>query len=191
MEAIMLYTIKRIRQSDPAAKSYLEVILTYPGLHVLLWYRIARFFYLVRLQLLAKIIMNIGTFLTRIEIHPGAKIGKGLFIDHGFGVVIGETTIIGNNVTIYQGVTLGGRGNETTTKRHPTLCDGVMIAAGAKVLGDIQIGKDAKIGANAVVLVDVPAGATAVGIPARIILKEDRPSNIDEICSLEETRRRT
>jgi serine O-acetyltransferase len=191
MEAIMLYTIKRIRQRDPAAKSYLEVILTYPGLHVLFWYRIARFFYLVRLQLLAKIIMNIGTFLTRIEIHPGAKIGKGLFIDHGFGVVIGETTIIGNNVTIYQGVTLGGRGNETTTKRHPTLCDGVMIAAGAKVLGDIQIGKDAKIGANAVVLVDVPAGATAVGIPARIILKEDRPSNIDEICSLEETRRRT
>ena len=187
----MFYTIKRIRQSDPAAKSYLEVVLTYPGLHVLFWYRIARFFYLVRLQLLAKIIMNIGTFLTRIEIHPGAKIGKGLFIDHGFGVVIGETTVIGNNVTIYQGVTLGGRGNETTTKRHPTLCDGVMIAAGAKVLGDIQIGKDAKVGANAVVLVDVPAGATAVGIPARIILKEDRPSNIDEICSLEETRRRT
>ena len=184
----MFYTIKRIKQSDPAAKSYLEVILTYPGLHVLFWYRIARFFYMIRLQLLAKIIVNIGTFLTRIEIHPGAKIGKGLFIDHGFGVVIGETTVIGNDVTIYQGVTLGGRGNETTAKRHPTLCDGAMIAAGAKVLGNIKIGKDAKVGANAVVLVDVPAGATAVGIPARIILKADRPSNIDEICSLEETK---
>ena len=181
----MFYTIKRIRKSDPAAKSYLEVLLTYPGLHVLYWYRISRFFYLIKLHLLAKLIMNIGKFLTSIEIHPGARIGKGLFIDHGIGVVIGETTVIGNNVTIYQGVTLGGRGNETTVKRHPTLCDGVMIAAGAKVLGDIQIGKDAKVGANAVVLTDVPAGATAVGIPARIILKENKPENFDEICSLE------
>lgn len=185
----MFYTIKRIRQSDPAAKSMLEVLLTYPGLHVLFWYRLSRLFYLVHLSLIAKLFMNIGSFLTRIEIHPGAKIGKGLFIDHGFGVVIGETTVIGNDVTIYQGVTLGGRGNETTTKRHPTLCDGAMIAAGAKVLGNITIGKDAKVGANAVVLVDVPAGATAVGIPARIILKTDQPQNMDEICSLEQTRR--
>jgi serine O-acetyltransferase len=182
----MLYTIQRIRRVDPAARNILEIILLYPGLHALGWYRVAHFFYKIRLILLAKVLMNLGKVLTGIEIHPAAKIGKGLFIDHGLGVVIGETTIIGNDVTIFQGVTLGGRGNETTKKRHPTLCDGVMVAAGAKVLGPITIGREAKIGANAVVLADVPPYATAVGIPARIILKEERKSITDDVCSLDE-----
>lgn len=184
----MFYTIRRIRRVDPAARNYLEIILLYPGVHALGWYRISRFFYQLHLIFIAKIIMSIGRLFTGIEIHPAARIGKGLFIDHGLGVVIGETSTIGNNVTIFQGVTLGGRGNETTKKRHPTLCDGVMVAAGAKVLGPITIGKDAKVGANAVVLKDVPAFATAVGIPARIILSEEREAISDDLCSLEDKR---
>lgn len=184
----MFYTLQRIRRVDPAARNYLEILFFYPGLHALGWYRIARLFYQLRLIFIAKIFMSIGRFFTGIEIHPGARIGKGLFIDHGLGVVIGETTTIGNDVTIFQGVTLGGRGNETEKKRHPTLCDGTMIAAGAKVLGPITIGKEAKVGANAVVLKDVPAFATAVGIPARIILKEERESIGDDVCSLDDKR---
>jgi serine O-acetyltransferase len=184
----MFYTIQRIRRVDPAARNTLEVLLLYPGLHALGWYRVANFVYKLRLVLLAKVLMNLGKLLTGIEIHPAAKIGKGLFIDHGLGVVIGETAVIGRDVTIFQGVTLGGRGNETTKKRHPTICDGAMIAAGAKVLGPITIGKEAKVGANAVVLTDVPAYATAVGIPARIILKEERVKLTDDVCSLDEKR---
>jgi len=184
----MFYTIQRIRRVDPAARNVLEVVLLYPGLHALGWYRVANVVYKLRLVLLAKLLMNLGKLLTGIEIHPAAKIGKGLFIDHGLGVVIGETTVIGRDVTIFQGVTLGGRGNETTKKRHPTICDGAMIAAGAKVLGPITIGKEAKVGANAVVLTDVPAYATAVGIPARIILKEERVKLTDDVCSLDEKR---
>lgn len=184
----MFYTIQRIRRVDPAARNALEVLLLYPGLHALGWYRVANVLYKWRLVLLAKVLMNLGKLLTGIEIHPAAKIGKGLFIDHGLGVVIGETTVIGRDVTIFQGVTLGGRGNETTKKRHPTICDGAMIAAGAKVLGPITIGKEAKVGANAVVLIDVPAYATAVGIPARIILKEERVKLTDDVCSLDEKR---
>jgi serine O-acetyltransferase len=184
----MFYTLRRIRRIDPAARNYFEIVLLYPGVHALGWYRIARFFYQIRFVLIAKIVMSIGKFFTGIEIHPGARIGKGLFIDHGLGVVIGETTTIGNDVTMFQGVTLGGRGNETTAKRHPTICDGAMIAAGAKVLGPITVGKDAKIGANAVVLKDVPAFATAVGIPARIILKDERETIQDDVCSLDEKR---
>jgi len=184
----MFYTIQRIRRVDPAARNTLEVLLLYPGLHALGWYRVANLVYKLRLVLLAKVLMNLGKLLTGIEIHPAAKIGKGLFIDHGLGVVIGETTVIGRDVTIFQGVTLGGRGNETTKKRHPTICDGAMIAAGAKVLGPITIGKEAKVGANAVVLTDVPAYATAVGIPARIILKEERVKLTDDVCSLDEKR---
>jgi serine O-acetyltransferase len=184
----MFYTIQRIRRVDPAARNVLEVVLLYPGLHALGWYRVANVVYKLRLVLLAKLLMNLGKLLTGIEIHPAAKIGKGLFIDHGLGVVIGETTVIGRDVSIFQGVTLGGRGNETTKKRHPTICDGAMIAAGAKVLGPITIGKEAKVGANAVVLTDVPAYATAVGIPARIILKEERVKLADDVCSLDEKR---
>ena len=184
----MFYTIQRIRRVDPAARNTLEVLLLYPGLHALGWYRVANLVYKLRLVLFAKIFMNLGKWLTGIEIHPAAKIGKGLFIDHGLGVVIGETTVIGRDVTFFQGVTLGGRGNETTKKRHPTICDGAMIAAGAKVLGPITIGKEAKVGANAVVLTDVPAYATAVGIPARIILKEERVKLTDDVCSLDEKR---
>jgi serine O-acetyltransferase len=182
----MFYTIQRIRRVDPAARNILEVILLYPGLHALGWYRIAHLLYQIKLILLAKLLMNLAKVLTGIEIHPAARIGKGLFIDHGMGVVIGETTTIGNDVTIFQGVTLGGRGNETAKKRHPTICDGAMIASGAKVLGPITIGKEAKVGANAVVLKDVPAYATAVGIPARIVIKEELASLTEDICSLED-----
>jgi len=182
----MFYTLRRIRRVDPAARNVIEILLLYPGVHALGWYRISRFFYQLHLIFIAKVFMSIGRFFTGIEIHPAARIGKGLFIDHGLGVVVGETTTIGNDVTIFQGVTLGGRGNETEKKRHPTLCDGVMIAAGAKVLGPITIGKEAKIGANAVVLKDVPAFATAVGVPARIIPKEERESITDDLCSLYE-----
>ena len=161
--------IKAIKEKDPAARHTLEILLTYSGMHAVWIYRVAHVFWKLRLKLLAKIIMNVGKFLTGVEIHPAATIGKNLVIDHGVGVVIGETAVIGSNVLIYHQVTLGGTGNETGAKRHPTLCDGVMIAAGAKILGDIHIGSNARVGANAVVLKDVPPGATAVGVPARIV----------------------
>ena len=173
--------IKAIKEKDPAARHTLEILLTYSGMHAVWIYRVAHLFWKLRLKLISKIIMNIGKFLTGVEIHPAAKIGKNLVIDHGVGVVIGETAIIGDNVLLYHQVTLGGTGNETGTKRHPTICDNAMIAAGAKILGDIHIGNGAKVGANAVVLKDVPPGATAVGIPARIIFNGDVT---DENCSL-------
>ena len=155
----MFKTIKEdievVFDQDPAAKSYLEVILTYSGLHAIWAHRIAHWFYRKRLYFIARLISQISRFFTGIEIHPGAKIGKRLFIDHGMGVVIGETCEIGDNVTIYQGVTLGGTGKEKG-KRHPTVKDNALIASGAKVLGNITIGENAKIGAGAVVLKDVP-----------------------------------
>ena len=151
------YNIRRTMENDPAAI----------GIH-----RIAHCFYRMHLFFLARFISNIARFWTGIEIHPGAKIGKGFLIDHGMGVVIGETAEIGDNCQIYHGVTLGGRGT-LHTKRHPTLEDGVMIGAGAKCLGNITIGKGAKVGANAVVLQDVPPYATAVGVPARIIMPKE------------------
>ncbi|MGB9814257.1 MAG: serine O-acetyltransferase EpsC [Thermovenabulum sp.] len=157
---------KLIMKKDKAAKSLLEVILCYPGLHALIFYRLAHKFYLKKMYFIARLISNLGRFFTGIDIHPGAKIGKGLFIDHGIGVVIGETAEIGNNVTIYHGVTLGATGNETNVKRHPTVEDDVVIGAGAKILGPVRIGRGAKIGANAVVLKDVPPYTTVVGIPA-------------------------
>ncbi|HBK68876.1 MAG TPA: serine O-acetyltransferase [Firmicutes bacterium] len=163
--------IKAVFQRDPAARSVWEIILCYPGFHALLTYRIAHWFYKQRLFLVARVISQLARFFTGIEIHPGAKIGKGLFIDHGMGVVIGETAEIGDNVTIYQGVTLGGTGKEKG-KRHPTVGDNVIIAAGAKVLGSITIGENAKIGAGAVVIKSVPANSTVVGVPGRVVIQD-------------------
>lgn len=169
---------KNIMQKDPAARNILEVMLLYPGFHILVYHRIAHFFYINKCFFLARIISQVGRFFTGIEIHPGARIGEGILIDHGMGVVIGEATIIGNRVTIYQGVTLGATGNEKQWKRHPTIGNDVVIGSGAKVLGPINIGDNVKIGANAVVLQDVPSNATAVGIPAKIILPKEFESVI-------------
>lgn len=154
-------------KNDPAARTKLEVLLIYQSIHVLIFYRIAHGLYKIKLFFLARLISQLGRFFTGIEIHPGAKIGKGLFIDHGMGVVIGETAEIGDNVTIYHGVTLGGTGKDKG-KRHPTIGNDVIIGCGAKILGPISIGDGAKIGANSVVLKNVPKGKTAVGIPAVI-----------------------
>ncbi|HLR22256.1 MAG TPA: serine O-acetyltransferase [Pseudogracilibacillus sp.] len=153
---------------DPAARTYFEVFLTYSGLHAVWAHRIAHKCYQWNLRFIARVISQISRFLTGIEIHPGAKIGRRFFIDHGMGVVIGETCEIGDNVTIYQGVTLGGTGHEKG-KRHPTIEDNVLIATGAKVLGDITIAKNSKVGGGSVVLKDVPANSTVVGIPGRIV----------------------
>ncbi|MDA1100394.1 MAG: serine O-acetyltransferase [Proteobacteria bacterium] len=159
---------------DPAARSKLEVILAYPGFHAVVYYRLAKWFWQREFFLLGRVISHIGRMLTGIEIHPGAKIGKGFFIDHGFGVVIGETAEIGNNVTLYHDVTLGGiapsvdADSQRQRKRHPTLCDDVIVGSGAQILGPITIGAGARVGANSVALRDVPPGATVVGIPARI-----------------------
>ncbi|KXZ38957.1 serine O-acetyltransferase [Alkalithermobacter thermoalcaliphilus JW-YL-7 = DSM 7308] len=160
--------INAIKKNDPAARNTLEIILNYPGLHAIIMHRFAHFFYKKEFFLIARIISNINRFLTGIEIHPGAKIGKGLFIDHGMGIVIGETAEIGDNVTIYHGVTLGGTGKDKG-KRHPTIGNNVIISAGAKVLGPIYIGDNSKIGANAVVLKDVDPNCTVVGIPAKVV----------------------
>lgn len=161
------YDIENVMKNDPAARTKLEVLLLYQSIHVLIFYRIAHGLYKIKLFFLARLISQLGRFFTGIEIHPGAKIGKGLFIDHGMGVVIGETAEIGDNVTIYHGVTLGGTGKDKG-KRHPTVGNDVIIGCGAKILGPISIGDGAKIGANSVVLKNVPKGKTAVGIPAVI-----------------------
>lgn len=161
------YDIENVMKNDPAARTKLEVLLLYQSIHVLIFYRIAHGLYKIKLFFLARLISQLGRVFTGIEIHPGAKIGKGLFIDHGMGVVIGETAEIGDNVTIYHGVTLGGTGKDKG-KRHPTVGNNVIIGCGAKILGPISIGDGAKIGANSVVLKDVPKGKTAVGIPAVI-----------------------
>jgi len=161
------YDIENVMKNDPAARTKLEVLLLYQSIHVLIFYRIAHGLYKIKLFFLARLISQLGRFFTGIEIHPGAKIGKGLFIDHGMGVVIGETAEIGDNVTIYHGVTLGGTGKDKG-KRHPTIGNDVIIGCGAKILGPISIGDGAKIGANSVVLKNVPKGKTAVGIPAVI-----------------------
>ena len=161
------YDIENVMKNDPAARTKLEVLLLYQSIHVLIFYRIAHGLYKIKLFFLARLISQLGRFFTGIEIHPGAKIGKGLFIDHGMGVVIGETAEIGDNVTIYHGVTLGGTGKDKG-KRHPTIGNDVIIGCGAKILGPISIGDGAKIGANSVVLKNVPKGKTTVGIPAVI-----------------------
>ena len=178
MFKMLKYEINNILEKDPAAKSSLEVILLYPSIHAIILYRVAHVLYNHKIYFISRALSQIARFFTGIEIHPGAKIGKGLFIDHGMGVVIGETTEIGDNVTLYQGVTLGGTGKDTG-KRHPTLESDVVVGAGAKILGPIRIGNGSKVGANAVVLKDLLANATAVGIPARMIFQ--KPVTIIEI----------
>ncbi len=160
--------IKAYKEKDPAAMGTFSPIVNTPGLHAIFFHRISHFLYRHRFFFLARFISQLSRFFTGIEIHPGAKIGKRLFIDHGHGLVIGETTEIGDDVTLFHQVTLGGTGKDKG-KRHPTLGDGVLVSTGAKVLGPIVIGDDAKIGANAVVLNDLPANSTAVGIPAKVI----------------------
>lgn len=177
------YDLERILNEDPAAKSKIEVLLLYPCIYALIAYRISHFFYLHKKFLLSRFISQLSRFLTGIEIHPGAIIGNGLFIDHGMGVVIGETTEIGDNVTIYHGVTLGGTGKDKG-KRHPTVENNVMIGSGAKILGPITIGENAKIGANAVVVRSVPSGATAVGIVAKNIVKNKESTIAIEISGV-------
>ena len=165
--------LQSIIDRDPAARSKLSLVLTYPGVKAVFFHRIANFFSIAKLDLIARIISQFSRFLTGIEIHPKAKIGENLFIDHGMGVVIGETSEIGNNVTIYHMVTLGGispsinSDNQRDSKRHPTLMDNVVVGSGAQVLGPVVVGKNAKIGANAVVTKDVPENAVMVGIPAK------------------------
>lgn len=165
------YDIKSILERDPAARNGFEVFLLYSGFHALLWYRAAHFFYKLKMKFIARLLSQLGRWFTGIEIHPGATIGRGLMIDHGMGVVIGETTVIGDDCTIYQGVTLGGTGKEKG-KRHPTIGNNVMIGSGAKILGPFKVGDNSKIAAGAVVLSEVPEDCTAVGIPARVVRKK-------------------
>lgn len=173
MEADTLFSalkrdLRAALERDPAARSALQVVLLYPGFHAIAFHRLAHWLHQGGLFLPPHFIAWLNRFLTGIEIHPGARIGPGLFIDHGMSVVIGETSIVGRDVTMYHGVTLGGTGR-VATKRHPTVGDDVLIGAGAKVLGPVEIGSGAKIGAGAVVLDDVPEGCTAVGIPAEVV----------------------
>jgi serine O-acetyltransferase len=160
--------IQAIKREDPAAKSALEVLLCYPGLHAVLIHRVAHWFYGHRWYVLARLVSQFARFFTSVEIHPGARIGKRLFIDHALGVVIGETAEIGDDVLLYQGVTLGGTGNERG-KRHPTLGNRVVVGTGAAVLGNIRLGDDVKVGAGSVVVHSVPDGCTVVGIPAKVV----------------------
>jgi serine O-acetyltransferase len=160
--------IQTIQREDPAAKSSLEILLCYPGLHAVLLHRVSSWFFRRGWYVLARFISHVGRILTGIEIHPGAKIGKRLFIDHGFGVVIGETAEIGDDVLLYQGVTLGGTGGERG-KRHPTVGNRVVVGTGAAILGNIKLGDNSKVGAGAVVVHSVPEGATVVGIPGRVV----------------------
>jgi len=168
--------IQTIFDNDPAATNMLEVILCYPGLHALIMHRVAHKLYGMEIPLLPRIISGISRLFTGIEIHPGAQIGRKFFIDHGMGVVIGETTIIGDNVLIYQGVTLGGTGKETG-KRHPTLKNDIVIGSGAKVLGNITIGNNVRVGAGSVVITDVPDDSTVVGIPGRIVMHKGQKNH--------------
>ena len=181
------YDLQKVMDNDPAARSKIEVFLLYPCIHALIAHRISHFLYKHKIFFLARLVSQVSRFFTGIEIHPGAKIGRGLCIDHGMGVVIGETAEVGDDVLIYHGVTLGGTGKDKG-KRHPTVGNGVIIGSGAKVLGPINIGDGAKIGSNAVVLKDVPARATAVGIPARNIIRAS--AEIIEIKDLRGNKRK-
>lgn len=170
MLSSLIADYKIIFERDPAARNWLEVLLCYPGLQALVLHRFSHWLYNLGLPVIPRLLSHIGRFLTGIEIHPGATIGKGVFIDHGMGVVIGETAIIGNYCLIYQGVTLGGTGKQSG-KRHPTLGENVVVGTGAKVLGNILIGNNVRIGAGSVVLKDVPSDCTVVGIPGRIVYR--------------------
>ena len=182
--------IKSIKERDPAAKSTLSIVLTYPGVKAVLLHQIANFFHVAGFDLIARIISQTSRFFTGIEIHPGAKIGKNLFIDHGMGVVIGETSEIGNDVTIYHAVTLGGISpsidseRQRHEKRHPTIGNDVVIGSGAQIIGPIKVGNGSRIAANAVVVNDVPEGATMVGVPAKVIKTGNkgnfRPYGVDQ-----------
>ena len=165
--------IQSVFHRDPAARNAFEVLTCYPGMHAIWIHRLSAMLWRADLKWLARLLSNFGRWLTGIEIHPGAKVGRRFFIDHGMGIVIGETAEIGDDVTIYQGVTLGGT-SWNKGKRHPTLGDGVVVGAGAKVLGPVTVGAGAKVGSNAVVTKEVPPGATVVGIPGRIIVKPDQ-----------------
>ena len=182
--------LQSIIDRDPAAKSKISLVLTYPGVKAIFFHRIANFFNVAKFDLIARIISQFSRFLTGIEIHPGAKIGKNLFIDHGMGVVIGETSEIGNNVTIYHMATLGGiapsinSNDQRQVKRHPTLSDCVVVGSGAQILGPVMIGVNAKIGANAVVTKDVPENAVMVGVPAKNVgtaTEEFKPYAVEEV----------
>lgn len=174
-----------IKRRDPAAHNRLEILLCYPGVHAIIGHRINHFLYNIGLKVLARLGSQIVRFFTGVEIHPGAVIGKRLLIDHGMGVVIGETAIIGDDVTIYQGVTLGGTGKDTG-KRHPTIGNDVMIASGAKILGPFKIGDHSKIGAGSVVLKEVPDHCTVVGVPGRIV-KQKHVTMLDkELCDMDQ-----
>jgi len=166
--------IQAVFDRDPAARSVMEVIFCYPGLHAIWFHRISHWFWKKELWFLGRFTSHLGRFLTGVEIHPGATIGKGFFIDHGMGVVIGETAEIGENVTLYHGVTLGGVSWEKV-KRHPTLMDNVVIGSGAKILGPFTVGKDSKVGSNSVVVKEVPPNSTVVGIPGRVVMATEKP----------------
>jgi len=168
--------IRAAKERDPAARGSLEILLTYAGVHAIGWHRLAHGLWGAGLKTLARMVSQFSRFVTGIEIHPGARIGQGLFIDHGSGIVVGETTIVGNNVSLFQGVTLGGTGKETG-KRHPTLMNNVTVGAGAKILGNITVGDGSYIGANAVVLKDVPAHCTVVGVPGRVVRQAGKRIN--------------
>lgn len=170
MASTLVSHIRAVFERDPAARSLLEVLLCYPGVHALILHRLAHRLYRARLFLPARLVSHLSRFLTGIEIHPGATIGRGVFIDHGLGVVIGETAVVGDNVTIYQGVTLGGTGKEKG-KRHPTVEPGCVLGVGAKILGNITVGRGSRIGAGAVVVKDVPPDCTVVGVPGRIVVR--------------------
>ena len=179
--SLLAQDIRAVKERDPAARSSFEVLLLYSGLHAIIWHRLAHRLYKARLFFLARLISQISRFFTGIEIHPGAKIGRGVFIDHGSGVVIGETAEVGDGCTIYQGVTLGGTGKDKG-KRHPTLGKNVLVGAGARILGPFNVGDNAKIAANAVVLSEVPANSTAVGVPARVVrLNGVRVEQLDQV----------
>ena len=176
--SIFFYSdIKAAQKRDPAAKSFLEVVLLYQGLHALVSYRVAHALYKMHLFFLARALSQLARLITGIEIHPGARIGRRFFVDHGMGVVIGETAIIGDDVLLYQGATLGGTGI-VKGKRHPTIGNNVVVGAGAKVLGNITIGNNSYIGANAVVIKDVPANSTVVGVPGRITRQDGKKMDI-------------
>ncbi len=176
-----IYDIKSILQRDPAARNAIEVALLYPGFHAVLFHRFAHMLYKCGLRFIPRLISQLTRFFTKIEIHPGATIGKGLLIDHGCGVVIGETTVIGDDCTIYQGVTLGGTGKDTG-KRHPTLGNNVMVGAGAKILGPFTVGDNSKIAANAVLLREVEPDSTCVGVPARVVKRgSQRVNDLDQV----------